>query len=47
MFISFHFLKTCIRNPSLFFISFFTLPPGLATLVPNRIGARIFHVNKS
>jgi hypothetical protein len=27
MFVSFHLLKTYIRNPSLFFISFFTLPP--------------------
>jgi hypothetical protein len=33
MFMSFHLLKTCIRNPSLLFIYlfiyFFTLPPGL------------------
>jgi hypothetical protein len=27
MFVSFHLLKTYIRNPSLFFLYFFTLPP--------------------
>jgi hypothetical protein len=27
LFVPFHLLKTYIRNPSLFFISFFTLPP--------------------
>jgi hypothetical protein len=27
MFVPFHLLKTYIRNPSLFSISFFTLPP--------------------
>jgi hypothetical protein len=29
MFMHFHFVKTCIRNPFLFFISFFTLTPSL------------------
>jgi hypothetical protein len=27
MYVPFHLLKTYIRNPSLFFIFFFTLPP--------------------
>jgi hypothetical protein len=27
LFVPFHLLKTYIRNPFLFFISFFTLPP--------------------
>jgi hypothetical protein len=27
MFVLFHLVKTYIRNPSLFFISFFTVPP--------------------
>jgi hypothetical protein len=42
IFMLFHLLKTCIRNPSLFFISFFTLPSGLDTPMATEIGACIF-----
>jgi hypothetical protein len=35
-------MKTSTNDPSLFFISFYTLPPGLATPMPTRIGAHIF-----
>jgi hypothetical protein len=34
MFILFHFLKTYIRNPSLLFMYFSTLPPCLETMMP-------------
>jgi hypothetical protein len=37
----FHLLKSYIRNPSLFFISFFNLPPGLATPMPTG-SARVY-----
>jgi hypothetical protein len=32
----FHLFKTCIRNPSLFFISVFPLPPDFTTRDGNR-----------
>jgi hypothetical protein len=41
MFMPFHLLKTYIRNPSLFFVSFFT-PTYRETPMATTIGARIY-----